>query len=353
MPCRAREFFPMAAKIGGPKLTPDLPTKVAHSARFRALLPGIATAVVVSLASAFVADRYGAPRMLMALLFGLSLTFLYENPKLRPGVDLMATTGLKIGVALLGLRIALDPLIELGPLILAITLGGVCVTLALGRVLGWAFGLERAGALIATGAVAICGASAALALSAVLMGPQSRNQHTITVITVATLLSTVAMVLYPVLLGALGFDDFQTGVVLGASIHDVAQVVGAGYSVSTEAGDTATLVKLIRVACLPLLLLLVAAGQGRSAGGVRLPWFVWAFLACVALRLILPIPEPLISVAASASSSLLVISVAALGISSSPRLIASSGGPVMGVMAALTAALFAVAAGAVHLTLGG
>lgn len=317
--------------------------------QLHALAPGIAISVVVTLASAFVADRYGAPRMLMALLFGLSLTFLYENPRLRPGIDMVAKTGLKVGVALLGLRIALDPLIELGPVILGVTLGCLIMILALGWVLGRMFGLGRAGSLIATGAVAICGASAALALTAVTMGDKSKNQHTVTVITGATVLSTIAMVLYPVILSELGFSDFQTGVVLGASIHDVAQVVGAGYSVSTEAGDTATLVKLIRVSFLPVVLLLVAAGKGHSAKGVQLPWFVWAFAGCVALRLLLPIPDPVLLSAETVSSSLLVMSVAALGISSSPKLIASSGGPVFAMMTSLTVVLFATAAIAIKL----
>ncbi|MBA84040.1 MAG: putative sulfate exporter family transporter [Rhodobacteraceae bacterium] len=307
------------------------------------LAPGVVISVMVTLAAAFVADRYGAPRMLMALLFGLSLAFLYENTRLRLGIDTVAKTGLKVGVALLGLRIALEPLIALGPVILGITLGCLVTVLVLGWGLGRIFGLGRAGSLIATGAVAICGASAALALTAVTMGEKTKTQHTVTVITGATVLSTIAMVLYPVVLAQLGFSDFQTGVVLGASIHDVAQVVGAGYSVSTEAGDTATLVKLIRVSFLPVLLLLVAAGNGRSAKGVQMPWFVWAFAACVGLRLLLPLPAPLLSGAETVSSSLLAMSVAALGISSSPRLIASGGGPVFGLMAVLTLVLISLA----------
>ncbi|KCV82298.1 hypothetical protein ATO10_07907 [Actibacterium atlanticum] len=329
------------------KVTPEA------KALLNRLGPGVAISVVVTLASAFVADRYGAPRMLMALLFGLSLTFLYENPRLQPGVDMMAKTGLKIGVALLGLRIALDPLIDLGPVILGITLGCCVATLILGWLLGRAFGLDRIGSLIATGAVAICGASAALALAAVTLGSKSQRQHTVTVITGATVLSTVAMVLYPAVLAQFGFSDFQTGVVLGASIHDVAQVIGAGYSVSTEAGDSATLVKLIRVSFLPVVLLVVAARMGQSATGVQLPWFVWAFAACIGLRMLLPLPALVLTSAETISSSLLVMSVAALGISSSPKLIASSGGPVFGLMASLTVVLFGVVCVAVALTIPG
>lgn len=317
------------------------------------LAPGIAIVAVVSLAAAFVADRYEAPRMLMALLIGLSLTFLYENPRLQAGIDLMAKTGLKVGVALLGLRIALDPLIELGPVILGLTAACCVATFWLGGMLGRAIGIEKTAALIATGAVGICGASAALALTAVTGGGKGNNQHTVTVITGATVLSTVAMVLYPVVLDALGFSEFQAGVVLGASIHDVAQVVGAGYSVSTEAGDSATMVKLIRVSFLPVMLLLVALRNGGGTSGVRLPWFVWAFVACVALRLLLPLPALVLDGASSLSGGLLVMSVAALGISSSPKQIASTGKPVFILMGGLTLWLFALAAGAVWLTIPG
>ncbi|MEO7853188.1 MAG: putative sulfate exporter family transporter, partial [Rubrivivax sp.] len=76
-------------------------------------------------------------------------------------------------------------------------------------------------------------------------------------------LSTVAMIVYPMLAQALGLDARAAGVFLGATIHDVAQVVGAGYGMSPETGDVATLVKLMRVAML-LPVIVLAAGIARA-----------------------------------------------------------------------------------------
>ena len=64
-----------------------------------------------------------------------------------------------------------------------------------------------------------------------------------------SVLSTVSMIVYPMLAHALGLDPRLAGIFLGATIHDVAQVVGAGYSMSKETGDVATFVKLMRVGC--------------------------------------------------------------------------------------------------------
>jgi uncharacterized membrane protein YadS len=73
------------------------------------------------------------------------------------------------------------------------------------------------------------------------------------------------MILYPILSQVAGFDDVTAGIYLGATIHDVAQVVGAGFSISTEAGETATLVKLLRVAMLAPVVIIAALVLRRVA----------------------------------------------------------------------------------------
>ena len=118
-------------------------------------------------------------------------------------------------------------------------------------------------------------------------GPRSEQSLIFTVLGV-TLLSTIAMIAYPVLAATLGLDAQATGVFLGGTIHDVAQVVGAGYSVSEETGDIATLVKLIRVTMLAPIVLVAALVMRRRApqGAARpplVPGFVLGFLALAAL----------------------------------------------------------------------
>ena len=92
----------------------------------------------------------------------------------------------------------------------------------------------------------MCGASATLATSIVVPDYKGKSADVAFVVVAVNALSTLAMVVYPVLCSALGFDPERTGVMLGATIHDVAQVVGAGYSVSETVGNTAVVVKLFR-----------------------------------------------------------------------------------------------------------
>ena len=133
-------------------------------------------------------------------------------------------------------------------------------------------------------------------------------------------LSTIAMILYPAISNLFGFDDHHAGIFIGATIHDVAQVVGAGYAISPEAGDTATVVKLMRVAM--LLPVIVASGCGRAAKGGQarakrpplLPWFVTAFAALVVFNSLVPIPDFVQEAGNTASRWCLVAAIAALGV---------------------------------------
>jgi uncharacterized integral membrane protein (TIGR00698 family) len=169
--------------------------------------------------------------------------------------------------------------------------------------------------------VAICGASAALAIASVLpRGPEHERDTIMTVVAVTTL-STIAMVLYPVLAAAVGFDERTTGIFLGATIHDVAQVVGAGYSVSTPAGDTATLVKLFRVALLLPVVLAISFALQSSVGRPEpaearpplLPAFLAGFAALVVVNSMGWLPQGAAQGLQEASRWCLVVAIAALG----------------------------------------
>src|SRR4029078_9955975 len=120
--------------------------------------------------------------------------------------------------------------------------------------------------LLTGGATAICGASAALALAAAMPAhPQKQRATLFTIVGVSTL-STLAMIVYPSGAQARGLAPRTADIFLGATIHDVAQVVGAGYSLSPETGDVATVVKLLRVAMLlPLIALTVMSYRRAGA----------------------------------------------------------------------------------------
>ena len=221
----------------------------------RTLVPGLLVALIVALAAQFLGAHYGAPIMLFALLLGMSVNFLADDARTVLGIIAASRQVLKAGVALMGLRVDAGDLGALGAAgitTIAALLGGtILMGILPARLMrqDWRFGL------LTGGAVAICGASAALAIASVLPGEERLERETIFTVVAITGFSTVAMIFYPILLHWLGFSDMAAGFVIGASIHDVAQVVGAGYSISDRAGDFATIVKMPRVAALPIMLI--------------------------------------------------------------------------------------------------
>ena len=147
---------------------------------------------------------------------------------------------------------------DLGWPVVALIVASVVATILVGGLIGRAFGLKGDQSVLSAGAVAICGASAALAIASVLPSHKDHERNTIMTVAGVTALSTVAMVAYPVFVTYLGYDNATAGVFLGATIHDVAQVVGAGYIISDQTGEISTLVKLIRVACLVPVVLMIS-----------------------------------------------------------------------------------------------
>jgi uncharacterized integral membrane protein (TIGR00698 family) len=262
----------------------------AWPARGRTLFPGVLASLVVAAAATFLSQHYGAPVMLFALLLGMSMNFLSTQDQCRPGVEFAARGVLRLGVALLGTRITLGQIASLGWRPVALVVVTVAITILASMAAARALGFRRLFGLLTGGATAICGASAALALAAALPAHPNKERATLfTVIGVSTL-STFAMIAYPMIVHVLELGPQAAGVFLGATIHDVAQVVGAGYAVSRETGDAATVVKLMRVAML-LPVIVCAAMISRTRGGESegrrpplLPWFAVAFIVFVAIN---------------------------------------------------------------------
>lgn len=194
----------------------------------------------------------------------------------------------------------------------------VAITIALSVGLARAMGFNPLFGFLSGGATAICGASAALALSAALPAHEKKEQATLFAVIGVSALSTLAMIAYPIIAHATGLNNHQSGVFIGATIHDVAQVVGAGYAISPEAGDTATIVKLLRVAMLlPVILVAGQISRNSSAPGTErpplLPWFVVAFGVLVAINSLVDLPKTVTDGGNDLSRALLVTSIAAIG----------------------------------------
>jgi uncharacterized integral membrane protein (TIGR00698 family) len=282
---------------------------------------GLLLAGLVATSARFLSDHYGAPVMLFALLLGIAFNFLGTDPRFQPGIEFASRILLRIGVALLGFRLSLGDVAALGVVSVLSLMGLVAATIGFGILLAPLLGRRWRFGLLTGGAVAICGASAALAIAAVLPRRDDLERDTLFTVVAVTTLSTIAMILYPVLFRALGLDEAQSGFLIGATIHDVAQVVGAGYSIGERAGDLATLVKLGRVMLLPAVLLAIilslrATGVAAS-GRIGLPAFVVAFVAIVLFDCTGLVPMAVRDAASVISQWLLVIAIAALGVKTS------------------------------------
>lgn len=323
--------------------------------RARPLLPGLLLSATIAAAASFLGTHYGAPAMLFALLLGMAFNFLHADGSCRDGVDFAARFVLRLGVGLLGIRIALEDLAQLGLAGATAVAALVALTIATGFLVAPLLGRQWRFALLTGGAVAICGASAALAIAAVIPHNDKTERNTLFTVIAVTTLSTVAMVAYPLLFQLLGFSDLQKGFLIGATIHDVAQVVGAGFSVSDAAGEMATIVKLFRVAMLPLVLIAVvlvlrASGNRPSEGRVALlPWFMVLFLALVAAGSMFEIPTVAVTQVELLSRACLVTAIAALGVKTSLGALSEVGGRHLVVVIVETLVLLGLAIGALRL----
>ncbi|WP_424932828.1 YeiH family protein [Amaricoccus macauensis] len=306
------------------------------------LAPGILVSAVIALAARFLSEHYGAPTMLMALLLGIAFHFLAEEGRCVQGIDFTARWVLRFGVALLGARISLDLLLGLGIELIALIISGVVATILIGLGGARLLGLRLGFGMLTGGSVAICGASAALAISAALPDRAKSEQTLIFTVLSVTVLGTFAMIFYPILAEVFGLDSLATGLFLGGTIHDVAQVVGAGFSVSEDTGEVATLVKLIRVAMLaPVVLALSIVARGRftdegDSSAKRpplIPGFVAAFIILAGLNSAGLIPQALSTGMTDLSGWALVMAIAAVGMKTSLKSIGGVGGTAMALIA--------------------
>ena len=310
--------------------------------RLRTVWPGSALAGVIALAATFVSTLHGGPQLLYALFFGVAFHFLSQESRVRAGIDFCASTVLRLGVGLLGARITAEQIAGLGWATAGIVIAAVASTIFVGHRLALRLGMTRSQGILSGGSVAICGASAALAIAAVLPREKDGDRFTLVVVVTVTTLSTLAMVVYPLIARAVGMSPHWAGLFLGGTIHDVAQVVGAGYTLGPEAGDFATIVKLFRVAMLAVVVVAVSAafrharrapaGAGDGGGShvapslvSLVPWFLWMFIAMVALNSAGVVDETVQRAAGWVSRACLVLAIAALGIKTSFAQLARAG----------------------------
>lgn len=335
-------------------------------------LPGIVLSLVIA-AAAYLAEplvkgigggRLALPAMVIALLVGVALNPLARREALAPGIAFSVKVLLRWAIALLGLRISLADLAGMGAPAALLTASAMTITVATGFALARIGGLGRGYGALAGVSTAVCGASAALATATVLPDYREKSADIAFAVVMANAVSTLAMVGYPPLCAWLGFSPVETGTIVGITVHDMAQVVGAGYAISEQAGNAAVIVKLFRVMLLlPVVMLigywLAGKNSGETRANVPVPGFALAFLALVFVNSAaasLPpgsITAELYGSTRTVLSELsrwgLLMAIAALGLGTSIGTVLETGWRHVAVYLAVTAVLFTVAAGGVHL----
>jgi uncharacterized integral membrane protein (TIGR00698 family) len=285
-------------------------------------IPGLLVCLVIAMSTSFLSENYGGPQLLYALLLGLSLHFLYLDETIKPGIDLCAKTILRLGVAFLGIRITFADISAIGINTGFMVIAVVAFTVLLGLLLARVLRLPPDYGLIAGGSVGICGASAALAVASVLPKSKANEQFTLLVVVGVTVLSTVAMVVYPFVLQIINVSPLPAGIFIGATIHDVAQVVAAGMLFGSEASDVATVVKLFRVALLLPVVLVISIFFGAQKATNKMGWsslrliptFLLGFVALSIVASMQILPPSIAHQISGLSRWMLVIAIAAAGL---------------------------------------
>jgi len=295
---------------------------LAHRADARAsTVPGLSLCVAAGLVSLLL---HGVLPQVSPLLLAIALGVVVANVRTLPetmasGVAVAGRRLLRVGIVLLGLSVPLQAVLALGAgvllLVVAVVAGGIILTLACGKALG----VPPAQRLLIACGFSICGAAAVAAVSGVV---DADDEDTAAAIALVVVFGTAMIGVAPLLGAALGLGFDARGVLAGASIHEVAQVVAAGGVIGSGALAVAVLVKLARV----LLLAPVMAGIGlwqrrqsrdRSTGGQQpplVPLFVVGFLAAVTARSFGVLPQGVLDVAAQVQTLLLATAMFALGL---------------------------------------
>jgi uncharacterized integral membrane protein (TIGR00698 family) len=301
---------------------------------------------------------FSLPAMVIALFIGMALNAVAADARFQPGISWCVKKLLRVAIALLGLRIALGDILGLGLGTILLVVVSMALTIVATVWVARLFGQDAGyGAL----ADAVCGASATLATSTVVPAYRTKDADTAFAVVMANAISTVVMLAYPPLCLWLGFSARETGIMLGATIHDMAQVVGAGYAVSDEVGNTAVVVKLFRVfLLLPVVLAIgwwfMSRGAETGAAKVPPPIFALVFLLLVVVNTVaLSIPAlapfygPVRMVMGEASRFGLLLAIAALGLGTSLAALMAVGWRHVAVFLIATVVILAIVTGGIAL----
>lgn len=260
----------------------------------RRYLPGLVFALVVSFAGFNIHWRFDTISPLVAsLAIGVIIGNIGIIPhSFAPGQKFASRKVLRFGIVLLGTQLAASQVIDLGGRELIVVLAVVAITFLGTLWLGPKLGVSKTLSLLIATGFSICGASAVAAMEGVVEAEEEEVTYSIALV---TLCGSLAIVLLPLLRNFVGLQDaHQFGSWVGASVHDVAQVIATSSTGGKDAVTSATVVKLSRVVLLAPLVTMMAVWVKRGKSGFTakasqskvnfMPLFVFGFLVMIAVR---------------------------------------------------------------------
>ena len=264
----------------------------------------------------------GISPLVFALLLGLiagNLPLARRLSSTQPGLKFATRWLLRSGIVLFGLSLTLQQVFALGIGVLLLDLVVICSVLIIGYQIGTRIlGMDRETTLLTSAGSAICGAAAVLATEAVI---RSRPAASSMAVATVVLFGTLGMLTYPLLYPLLGMEEALFGIYIGATVHEVAQVVAAADAVGAEAMASAVIVKMVRVILLLPFLLIVGqwwlrqqtSDSGTRTGKLVIPWFAFGFIAVIGFNSVIDLPNGLHQALVLAGQVALTMAMAALG----------------------------------------
>jgi uncharacterized integral membrane protein (TIGR00698 family) len=287
---------------------------------------GLALAGAIAAASIWGASlpavqHLGVSALTLAIVVGIALgntVFPRVAPYTAEGVDFSKARLLRLGIILYGFRITFQEIGNIGWAGVLIDVLVIAATFTLAVQLGTRlFGLDKQTAMLIGAGSSICGAAAVLATEPVVRG----QAHKVSVaVATVVIFGTLGMFVYPLLYPYLHLSETAYGLYAGSTIHEVAQVVVAGRSVSEAAASAAVIEKMLRVMMLAPFLVILSSRIGdegkpeQARGRITIPWFAVMFIGASGLHSLHLLPPALVAVIVQVDTVLLAMAMAALGL---------------------------------------
>ena len=289
-------------------------------------LHGILIILLFALAAFYIGDFEVVKSMSFSpMIVGIVLGMIYANTlraalpaTFTPGIQFCSKRILRLGIILYGFRLTLQDVTEVGIPAIIVDALMVTITICGGVMVGKWLKMDKEISLLTSVGAGICGAAAVLGAESAL---RVKPYKTAVAVSTVVIFGTISMFLYPVLYrnGVFSISPELMGIFTGASVHEVAHVVGAGNAMGENVGSVAIIVKMIRVMMLVPVLLVISytvvrkASKSDAPGKINTPWFAILFLAVIVVNSFIPLSDSVRNGINTFDTFLLTMAMTALG----------------------------------------